>query len=89
MSDNDQRQRRALVIGAGPVGSLTALSLHKRGWEVEVWDTRDGEFEFRSVGAARFGEALYDANTPRAFLYTISDGLLKDSANPQTPEAAT
>lgn len=38
-----ERKRRVLVIGAGPVGSLTALSFHKQGWEVEVWDTRDGE----------------------------------------------
>ncbi|BEJ16773.1 hypothetical protein CspHIS471_0601740 [Cutaneotrichosporon sp. HIS471] len=39
--DGKERKRKALVIGAGPVGSLTALSLHKRGWSVEVWDTRD------------------------------------------------
>lgn len=37
-----ERKRKVLVIGAGPVGSLTALSLHKRGWAVEIWDTRDG-----------------------------------------------
>jgi kynurenine 3-monooxygenase len=42
-ANGKERKRRALVIGAGPVGSLTALSLHRRGWAVEVWDTRDGE----------------------------------------------
>jgi kynurenine 3-monooxygenase len=48
MADRDsitqqQRKRKALVIGAGPVGALTALSLHRRGWEVEVWESREGE----------------------------------------------
>lgn len=37
------RRKRALIVGAGPVGSLTALSLDKRGWEVEVWEGRTGE----------------------------------------------
>lgn len=37
------RPRKALVIGAGPVGSLTAICLHRRGWEVEVWESREGE----------------------------------------------
>lgn len=36
------RARKALIVGAGPVGALTALSLHRRGWEVEVWESRDG-----------------------------------------------
>ncbi|OWZ49291.1 kynurenine 3-monooxygenase [Cryptococcus neoformans A2-102-5] len=35
------RARKVLVVGAGPVGALTALSLHRRGWEVEVWESRD------------------------------------------------
>lgn len=42
MSDT-LRARKALVVGGGPVGALTALSLHKRGWSVEVWEARDGE----------------------------------------------
>lgn len=37
-----QRRRKALIVGAGPVGALTALSLHRRGWEVEVWESREG-----------------------------------------------
>ncbi|KAK6905528.1 kynurenine 3-monooxygenase [Kwoniella mangroviensis CBS 8507] len=37
----ETRPRKALIIGAGPVGALTALSLHRRGWEVEVWESRD------------------------------------------------
>jgi hypothetical protein len=43
-SSPSSRPRKALIIGAGPVGSLTALSLHKRGWQVEVWEGRDGEY---------------------------------------------
>ncbi|WVN85862.1 kynurenine 3-monooxygenase [Cryptococcus depauperatus CBS 7841] len=38
---NQERTRKALVVGAGPVGALTALSMHRRGWNVEVWDSRD------------------------------------------------
>ncbi|WWC58433.1 kynurenine 3-monooxygenase [Kwoniella dejecticola CBS 10117] len=34
------RPRKVLIIGAGPVGALTALSLHRRGWEVELWESR-------------------------------------------------
>lgn len=40
---------KALVIGGGPVGSLTALSFHNRGWEVEVWETREGAKIFYSM----------------------------------------
>jgi hypothetical protein len=43
MTDSASRPRKALVIGAGPVGALTALSLHRRGWEVAIWDMREGE----------------------------------------------
>lgn len=43
MSDTKPRQRKVLVVGGGPVGSLTALSFAKRGWAVELWETRDGE----------------------------------------------
>ncbi|WVQ71023.1 kynurenine 3-monooxygenase [Cryptococcus sp. DSM 104548] len=36
-----ERSRKALIIGAGPVGALTALSLHRQGWDVEIWESRD------------------------------------------------
>lgn len=35
-----ERQRKVLVIGGGPVGALTALSLYRRGWSVELWEAR-------------------------------------------------
>ncbi|WVR05750.1 kynurenine 3-monooxygenase [Kwoniella sp. DSM 27419] len=41
MTQQTVRPRKVLVIGAGPVGALTALSLHRRGWKVEVWESRD------------------------------------------------
>lgn len=43
---SQSRARKVLIVGAGPVGALTALSLHRRGWEVEVWETRDGQSIF-------------------------------------------
>ena len=43
LSKMTARPRKALVIGAGPVGALTALSLHRRGWEVEIWESREGQ----------------------------------------------
>lgn len=36
--------RKAVVIGAGPVGCLTAISLSKMGWQVEVYEGRSGKF---------------------------------------------
>jgi kynurenine 3-monooxygenase len=37
--------KKVLIVGAGPVGSLTALTFDKRGWKVEVWEGREGEFD--------------------------------------------
>ncbi|KAJ9110781.1 kynurenine 3-monooxygenase, mitochondrial precursor [Naganishia adeliensis] len=33
--------KKVLIVGAGPVGSLTALTFHKRGWQVEIWEGRE------------------------------------------------
>lgn len=35
--------KKVLIVGAGPVGSLTALTFHKRGWQVEIWEGREGK----------------------------------------------
>ncbi|KAH6918674.1 kmo protein [Coprinopsis sp. MPI-PUGE-AT-0042] len=35
-----QGSRKALVVGAGPVGCLTALALAKRGWQVDLLEGR-------------------------------------------------
>ncbi|CAE6418730.1 unnamed protein product [Rhizoctonia solani] len=34
------RPRKVIVVGAGPVGCLSALSFAKQGWEVEVFEAR-------------------------------------------------
>lgn len=34
--------RKGVVVGAGPVGCLAALSLAKNGWDVTVYDARPG-----------------------------------------------
>ncbi|KXN85468.1 Kynurenine 3-monooxygenase [Leucoagaricus sp. SymC.cos] len=35
-----RRQRKAVIVGAGPVGCLAALALAKHGWSVEVYEGR-------------------------------------------------
>jgi 2-polyprenyl-6-methoxyphenol hydroxylase-like FAD-dependent oxidoreductase len=34
--------KKVVVVGAGPVGCLTAIMLAKRGWNVEVYESRPG-----------------------------------------------
>jgi kynurenine 3-monooxygenase len=34
--------RKAIVVGAGPVGCLSALALWKAGWSVTLYDSRLG-----------------------------------------------
>jgi len=34
--------RKAVVVGGGPVGCLTALSLARSGWRVELYEGRKG-----------------------------------------------
>lgn len=36
------RQRKAVIVGAGPVGCLAAISLANNGWSVEVYEGRAG-----------------------------------------------
>ena len=37
-----RRQRKAVVVGAGPVGCLAAIALANSGWAVEVYEGRTG-----------------------------------------------
>lgn len=36
------RQRKAVIVGAGPVGCLAAIALANKGWSVEVYEGRAG-----------------------------------------------
>lgn len=37
-------QTKIVIVGAGPVGSLAALYAAKRGYQVEVYELRPGEW---------------------------------------------
>lgn len=37
-------KKKAIVVGAGPVGALAALYFSHAGWEVEVYELRGGLF---------------------------------------------
>jgi len=42
------RQRKAIIVGAGPVGCLAAIALANQGWTVEVYEGRPGAARFSS-----------------------------------------
>lgn len=39
-------KKKAVVVGAGPVGCLAAMALAKRGWRVNLYERRPGMFFF-------------------------------------------
>jgi len=43
------RQRKAVIVGAGPVGCLAAIALANRGWLVEVYEGRAGAAWFSFI----------------------------------------
>jgi len=43
MAEHDKKIKCA-VVGAGPVGALAALYAARRGYEVEVYELRGGEY---------------------------------------------
>ena len=44
MDPRKDTAHKAVVIGAGPVGCLTAMSLAKMGWQVDVFEARPGGY---------------------------------------------
>lgn len=34
--------RKAVVVGGGPVGCLSAMALARMGWDVEIYEARPG-----------------------------------------------
>ncbi len=47
--------RKAVVVGGGPVGCLTALSLARSGWRVELYDGRKGWSREKKNTPPRYG----------------------------------
>ena len=43
------RRRKAVIVGAGPVGCLAAIALANKGWTVEVYEGRTGAACFSSL----------------------------------------
>lgn len=43
-----RRKRKAVIVGAGPVGCLAAIALANKGWSVEVYEGRAGAVCFSS-----------------------------------------
>jgi 2-polyprenyl-6-methoxyphenol hydroxylase-like FAD-dependent oxidoreductase len=50
-------KQKVVIVGAGPVGSLAAIFAAKRGYDVELYELRSGEFILRLHGfpAAQLG----------------------------------
>jgi len=40
--DTPNMSRKLVVVGAGPVGCLAAISFAKMGWSVEIYEARPG-----------------------------------------------
>jgi len=39
----DPKPQKVVVVGAGPVGSLAALYAAQRGYDVEIYELRNGQ----------------------------------------------
>ena len=35
--------RKVVVVGAGPIGCLAAMAFSKRGWRVDLYESRSGQ----------------------------------------------
>lgn len=70
------RQRKAVIVGAGPVGCLAAIALANKGWSVEVYEGRAGAAWFSST------VALSSAHLPFLF-FSLPDKRLRKSEEGQ------
>lgn len=62
-SQNKPSKRRAVIIGAGPVGCLTAISFAKTlGWDVELYEARQGLFSLTSADFVGFSPSDWSSN---------------------------
>ena len=46
--------RKLIVVGAGPVGCLTAIALANMGWAVDIYEARPGISPFLFAAFDRF-----------------------------------
>ncbi|KAI7542201.1 hypothetical protein KC316_g15329, partial [Hortaea werneckii] len=51
------RTTKCLVVGAGPVGALSALYAARRGWDVEVYELR-GDLRDESITPLNFTKSI-------------------------------
>jgi kynurenine 3-monooxygenase len=58
-------QRKAVVVGAGPVGCLAAMALANQGWQVVMYESRPGMMSTPLVTDLRTDEmkSLYGYNS--------------------------
>lgn len=50
--DSKSTIRKAIIVGAGPVGCLAAMALAKQGWTVDVYEGRPGAQKVASQWAS-------------------------------------
>ena len=56
--------KKAVVVGAGPVGCLAALGLAKRGWSIEIYEGRPGERSCKISGGMNINWHIVNAIVP-------------------------
>ena len=44
MSSTTSTHRKVVVVGAGPIGCLAAMAFAKRGWRVDLYESRSGQW---------------------------------------------
>lgn len=62
-----ERQRKAAIVGAGPVGCLTAIALANEGWSVEVYEGRAGTAYFSSTVTLLANAFIFLRQAPEEF----------------------
>lgn len=72
---------KVIVVGAGPVGSLAALYAAQRGYQVEVYELRNGTFFIResrpwaALAQVRFPHAVRCATARPAIASPLAHSL--------------
>ena len=46
MSSTSSTRRKLVVVGAGPIGCLAAMAFAKRGWRVDLYEGRPGQWSY-------------------------------------------